>query len=131
MSREEFRPTGPVPGQRPSTGALGLRVRRPNPGQAVLEVSGELDMATAPQLARALDELRSSPDRVIMVDLAGVGFLGSSGLAVLVNLHRELEPGRLLRIVAPSRDAYRAFAVTGLAGELPLYRSYEDALATL
>ncbi|TVT56295.1 STAS domain-containing protein [Amycolatopsis rhizosphaerae] len=131
MSREEFRPTGPVPGQRPPAGALGLRVRRPNPGQAVLEVSGELDMATAPQLARALDELRSSPDRVLLVDLAGVGFLGSSGLAVLVNLHRELEPGRLLRIVAPSRDAYRAFAVTGLAGELPLYRSYEDALATL
>lgn len=131
MSREESSATGPVPRQRPASGELELRVRRPRPGQTVLEVSGELDMATAPQLARALDELGSAADRVLLVDLAGVGFLGSSGLAVLVNLHRELEPGRLLRIVAPSREAYRAFAVTGLAGELPLYRSYEEALATL
>jgi anti-anti-sigma factor len=106
-----------------AVGTLALAVRRPESGHAVLEVAGEIDMATAPQLANALAGLLHQDDRVIVVDLSAVSFLGSSGLAALVYAHGALDPGTALRIVASRREVRRAFAVTGLDGWLPLYQS--------
>jgi anti-anti-sigma factor len=108
---------------------LGLQVRHLERGRVILEVSGEIDMITAPQLDRVLADLRVAGARVVVVDLGGVGFLGSSGLAVLVNAHRALPPGRSLCVVAPARAVYRAFTGTGLADQVPLFRTYNDTLA--
>ncbi|MGH3567266.1 MAG: STAS domain-containing protein [Pseudonocardia sp.] len=45
---------------------------------------GELDMATAAQLATVLDELRRSGSRLVVLDMARLDFLGAAGLSVLV-----------------------------------------------
>jgi anti-sigma B factor antagonist len=116
---------------RSAAGALVLAVRRTESGHAVLEVAGEIDMVTAPQLANALAELLDQDERVVVVDLSEVRFLGSSGLAVLVNCYVALEPGTALLIVASRREVRRAFAVTGLDGRLPLYPTREAAFASL
>ena len=51
-------------------------------------VVGELDILTAPELQRALDEaVERGVDRVVL-DLRGVGFLGSSGIAIVARLER-------------------------------------------
>ncbi|WP_447001875.1 STAS domain-containing protein [Saccharothrix isguenensis] len=47
----------------------------------VIEVSGEIDMLTAPVLQQAIDEQNAA--RSLLVDLSGVSYLGASGLAVL------------------------------------------------
>ncbi|WP_255421284.1 STAS domain-containing protein [Micromonospora sp. BL4] len=57
---------------------------RPGRGCTVIEVHGELDMATAPQLREGLQRLIDAGDRRIVVDLAGVGFMDSSALGALV-----------------------------------------------
>jgi anti-sigma B factor antagonist len=129
MSRDLDTP--PRQRQRPGAQQLGLQVRHLERGRVILEVSGEVDMITAPQLDRVLADLRVADARVVVVDLAGVGFLGSPGLAVLVNAHRALPPGRFLHIVAPGRTVHRAFTVTGLAGQVRLFRTHEDAVAAL
>jgi anti-anti-sigma factor len=124
-------PEGRVPRPRRAPDVLEFVIRSTGPGAVVLEVAGEVDMVTAPQLADALAVQLERDVRVVVVQLARVSFLGSSGLAVLVNAFRSLDPGKALLIVAPHRAAYRAFALTGLADQLPLYRSFEDALASL
>ena len=54
----------------------------------VVSLSGELDIATAPKLRRALLELLSDSPDPLLVDMAGVSFMDSSGLAVLVAGHK-------------------------------------------
>ena len=69
-------------------------------GDGVVVVAGELDAATAGQLARRL----SAPPAVRVIDLSGVTFIDASGLRVLVDATRPrratgvvcaLPPGRL------------------------------------
>ena len=50
----------------------------------VLPLEGEIDLHASPRLERALNSMiRKRPDRVI-VDMSGVTFIDSSGLAVLI-----------------------------------------------
>jgi anti-sigma B factor antagonist len=124
-------PESRVPRPRRAPDALEFVIRTAEPGKVVLEVAGEIDMVTAPQLADALAVQLERDVRAVVVELSRVSFLGSSGLAVLVNAFRSLDPGKVMLIVAPNRAAYRAFALTGLASQLPLYRTFDDALASL
>ncbi|TVT51520.1 STAS domain-containing protein [Amycolatopsis rhizosphaerae] len=118
-----------VPTGQAQPGSLGLAIDRPEPEVIVLTVSGELDMLTAPRLAASLEELLAAAPRTLVVDLGGVTFLGSAGLAVLVTAH-ELAPGReVLRIAAGNRQIRRAFTMTGLDNLLALYESREAALS--
>jgi anti-anti-sigma factor len=55
-------------------------------GQRVI-VTGELDMSTAPAFAAAFTQFRGD----ITVDLSGVTFLDSSGIAALIRAHRHVE----------------------------------------
>ncbi|HEY3724093.1 MAG TPA: STAS domain-containing protein [Acidimicrobiia bacterium] len=57
----------------------------------VVSVTGELDIATAPLLHRRLCELLCLPIDSLTVNLAGVTFMDSTGLAVLVRLLPEAD----------------------------------------
>lgn len=63
---------------------LGVKVEEPASGVRVVRVDGELDMLTAPVLRTALlEQLAAAPGHLVL-DLSDVRFLGSNGLAVLV-----------------------------------------------
>jgi anti-sigma B factor antagonist len=80
-------------------------------GELSLQVRGELDLATAPQLARCLRELQPNADRVCL-DLTGVSFLDLSGLRVLLDARRDAgERGAQLRVV-PGEAARRLCELT-------------------
>ena len=53
-------------------------------GSPVIEASGEVDVATAPDLAAALDAMIGSGAPNIVVDMEQVSFIDSSGLGTLV-----------------------------------------------
>jgi anti-anti-sigma factor len=116
------------PASRP--GSLGLATNWLEPDVAVLSVAGDLDMLTSPQLGQALEQLLSREPRTVVVDLSEVTFLGSAGLAALVTAHQRAESPEVLRIVAPSRDTRRTFAMTGLDDLLDLYPSRDAALTS-
>src|SRR2546430_9584696 len=59
-------------------------------GHRVLEVGGEIDVYTAPQLRERLISLVEGGDRHVIVDLARVEFLDSTGLGVLVGALKRL-----------------------------------------
>lgn len=59
----------------------------------VIELIGELDLATAPILKAAIDEIASIPDH-IKVDMSQLDFIDSTGLRVLLRAS-ELVDGRI------------------------------------
>jgi anti-sigma B factor antagonist/stage II sporulation protein AA (anti-sigma F factor antagonist) len=78
-----------------------------------LALTGELDCQTAPLLADAVAALDGAD---VELDLAGITFIDSSGLATILRAMRA-HPG--LRMVNPTAVITRLFAVSGLEALLP------------
>lgn len=118
----------PVAGS-PGTGdPLDITVSRPRPGTVVLDVRGEVDTLTAPQFEAALTGLDGGDRSTIVVDLTGVTFLASSGLAVLIqSAHRRDGEADRLRLVAPSRAVRRPLEITGSDQLFDLYNDLDTA----
>jgi anti-sigma B factor antagonist len=95
-------------------------------GAAVLHVSGELDLASAPRLAEALTELIADP---VVVDLSECTFLDSAGMAVLLASARALsDSGRSMRVVAPDAGILRVLEITGVDTLIAIHPDVESAL---
>ena len=125
--------TEPVaPGSRPAVDAPPLRtsITAPQAGTALLDVRGEVDTLTAPPLEQALRDLLADPGAErLVVDLSGVTFLASSGLAVLIRAaHRAAERHLRLRLVTSSRAVRRPLQITGSD---QLFDMYEDVSAAV
>ena len=83
-------------------------------GARVLRVSGEIDIIGAPALRAALMPALDDA-RLVVLDLSEVSFLGSSGLAVLVEAREQAQRSeRELRLVCATRIVLRALEATGL-----------------
>ena len=98
----------------------------------VLSPKGEIDILTAPQLARRLLGLAEEGKTGVVVDLSGVTFMDSTGLSVLLNAVRALASrhGKLV-LVCPNERVLRPFQVTGLVDRMPIFPSREAALGGL
>jgi anti-sigma B factor antagonist len=84
-------------------------------GDSLVVLAGELDMATAPELAGVLSHLVVKGPHDVTLDFSDLTFIDSSGIAVLVDAqHRLGEVGRQLSIRAPRRTALRVFEIAGL-----------------
>ena len=71
--------------------ALTLTVDDRHPTAVVLSVSGEVDLATAPRLRERLVQLVTDGHRCVVVDMAGVDFLDSTGLDRAFAIHPSLD----------------------------------------
>jgi anti-anti-sigma factor len=93
-------------------------------GVCVLSPEGELDLATAPQLADAFGE---GP---IVLVLGGLEFIDSTGLATLISeRRRRAEQGSPFILVRGSATTQRLFAVTGVEGLFAWASTAEEAVA--
>jgi anti-anti-sigma factor len=82
----------------------------------VVAASGELDLATAPEVDQALDDWTDG-HKALVLDLSGLSFLDSSGIRLLVRARNRV-PGRLA-LVPPPDDVARVLEITGV---YPLFR---------
>jgi anti-sigma B factor antagonist len=99
-------------------------------GVAVIAVTGEIDLETAPALREAVTAgIERTLGEPYILDLTAVTFLGSTGLIALVEATRLAEARREpLRIVVDSnRPVIRPIQVTGLDDVLSLYHSVAEA----
>jgi anti-sigma B factor antagonist len=86
---------------------------------AVLLLTGELDPHTAPVLEAAIAEAAGSGATALALDLAGVRFIDSSGLRVILAARQEgADAGRPLTVRSPSPNARRLLEITGLLDHL-------------
>ncbi|WP_083940240.1 STAS domain-containing protein [Saccharomonospora saliphila] len=112
------------------TSLLGLTTERHGPS-LVVTVRGEIDLSTRQQLERHLEEALHtvSPPHPLVVDLSEVSFLGSSGLALLLNTQKvAARRGTPLRVVATQRVVRRPVEAVGLSDALPLHGTVPAAL---
>jgi anti-sigma B factor antagonist len=88
-------------------------------GGLVLALSGELDLAGAPELSTALTDAMDA-GRVLTVDLRELDFIDSSGLGVLVRFNNAAEAaGYEYSVVPGPPQVHRAFVLSGLDQALP------------
>jgi len=95
---------------------LSIDARCPSPGTVRVAVAGEIDLSSCDVLrVRLLTVLSALRPHRIEVDLAGVTFLGCSGLTVLVALSQAAaRTGCRLRITNPQPIVCRVLDLTGL-----------------
>lgn len=107
-----------------------LTVRRElTPELAVVSAVGEVDLGTAPILEQELlgvVEAVSTPTMVV-ADLSGVTFLGSTGLAVLTDCHHRCAAKAIPFVVTVTHPAVRRiFELTKLDQVLDVVDSIAD-----
>jgi anti-sigma B factor antagonist len=96
-------------------------------GAAVIEVFGELDLATSPALEQELDRVAGEDVPLIIVDLAELGFMDSTGLSVLVRAHqRAEESGQRFGVINSSQQVQRLLTLTGVKDRLVLEQVPSD-----
>lgn len=81
----------------------------------VLTLGGELDLESAPELSRRLRELEEAKAGRVLIDLASLEFMDSSGLSVLVQAHRSAQgSGTQLALRPGPPQVQRLFELTGM-----------------
>jgi len=81
----------------------------------LLRLAGVIDVHTSDVLAAATADIDVGADEVLLVDIAKVEFLDSSGLRVLVSLNQRLHAaGGSLRLRDPQPPVARVLEITGL-----------------
>ncbi|MCL2817816.1 MAG: STAS domain-containing protein [Clostridiales bacterium] len=80
------------------------------------EIKGDLDMLAADELRLRLDaELQKTAKRHLILDLAGVSFIDTSGLGVIVGRARKLAPlGGKVSICASNERVFRILELSGV-----------------
>jgi anti-sigma B factor antagonist len=97
----------------------------------VVAVSGEIDVATAPQLRESLHGVIAKGDPIVILDLLDVSFLDSTALGVLVGaLKRCRELGGELHVVVSDPRIMKIFEITGLTKVFPIADSLAAAGAS-
>jgi anti-sigma B factor antagonist len=97
---------------------------------AVVTVVGEVDLHTAAEVRRAIDEARRrGVTNYLVVDLLGVTFLDSTGLGVLIHGQRQTETP--LKVISTRRQVNQTLRLTGLDQVFALYEDREQAMSAL
>ena len=96
----------------------------------VIHVQGDVDVVSAPQLRQVFIEvLAARPSTHLVVDLAGVQFMDSTGIGVMVGAHKRVTShGGWFTVVVTTPMVRRLLQVTGLLRAWRVTGSVEDAL---
>lgn len=102
-------------------------------GCAVISIHGEVAGWAANQLRqRLVDEIGRRPRGRVVLDMTGVGFLNSEGLAALLEAQRVTTlGGGDIRLVCPGHATRRPLCATGLDHVLPTATSLTEAVRSM
>lgn len=88
--------------------------------QALIVVSGELDIASVPAFKAAVADLDFESARQVVLDLEQLEFIDALGLHAVLDLHTAcIETAATLTILPGPRQVQRVFELTGTDGQLP------------
>ncbi len=111
---------------------MELSVDRTDSGVVVVAVTGEVDMNTSPEVRGVLNPIFSERPRALVIDLSGVHYMDSSGIATLVEglqwSHRSQIPFRLSGMTAAVKDVFEMARLDSL---FEVFETREAALKDL
>lgn len=81
----------------------------------ILEITGDLDYDSAPELREAVNDLTLTSGQLLILDLAGLEYCDSSGLTVLLAARNLAdEQGADMALAAVPDNTARILSITGL-----------------
>jgi anti-sigma B factor antagonist len=87
--------------------------------RVVLALDGELDMASAPALQRALESVELAGKAMVVLDLHKLEFIDSTGLRIILAARKRCrEHDQELAVTRGSQQVERLLSVTGMAEHL-------------
>ena len=86
-----------------------------NEGEVVLEIAGEIDLSSVPLVRDAIQRAIEHAPRRLVLDVAGVEFMDSSGIAVLLTAVEQIG---VVELRNPSEIIRRVITLSGLADVL-------------
>ncbi|MEV6618400.1 STAS domain-containing protein [Streptomyces sp. NPDC051051] len=111
------------------TKQLTLRTRA-TPAGAVIELAGDLDHHTVPEVRAALPGLDLGEGRQLTLDLGGLTFCDSSGITVLIAARNHaLATNATIALVTVPDHVSRIFRLVGLEQVFPTHLTAQDAEA--
>ncbi len=99
--------------------SFGIEVEDDGPS-IVVRLSGELDAHAAAAFDRMIDSVSARLPTSIVLDVADVSFIDSSGLRSLMRAHGAVLGGERLRLRSPQPATMRLLDITGLAGQFAI-----------
>lgn len=101
-------------------------------GVTILDVVGEIDLYTVPQLEEVLREAASAAKPLLGVNLTGVNYLDSSGLRVLSEWYKQAHARQgAFAVIADQPTIQKLFRITGLGEIVPVLATEREAIAHL
>lgn len=101
-----------------------------NGDRTVVDVTGEIDVYTAPVLREELATLIDGENTDLIVDLSQVAFMDSTGLGVLVGALKKVRTlGGDLRLVISEDKILKVFRITALTQVFTIHPTIDEALA--
>ena len=96
---------------------------------AVISLTGEVDLYTAPELKQELVRLIEDGSRTVVIDMTDTTFIYSTTLGVLVSGVKRLRPldGRLALVIV-DRNILKIFEITGLDRVFSIFANRAEAL---
>jgi anti-sigma B factor antagonist len=106
-------------------------------GVHVVSLRGELDLATAPELRKVLEDELDGVEPVL-IDLSDCEFIDSTGIAVIVRAWQQRQGrdgasdlGGLFGLCAPEKQVSRLLEVTGVDSSISIFANCEEGAKTL
>lgn len=107
---------------------ITINITEKNNGLHV-DLHGEIDAYTAPELRDKLFQYTNSPGVQMVVDLSGITYMDSTGLGVFVGLFKALKANEgKLNIIGLSERLKRLFDITGLADVMDINTEVEGGV---
>jgi anti-sigma B factor antagonist len=94
----------------------------------VLGVSGELDMVTASQLTKSIQQTLTNKPSSVIVDLTDVEFLASAGMTVLIASYEQIGESAQFVVVADGPVTGRPMHLVGVDTLLTIHTTLDAAL---
>jgi anti-sigma B factor antagonist len=108
-------------------GEFAVRLETASGNTFVVVVVGELDMATSPELERALEP--ASPASRLVIDLTACTFVDSSAIRVLsARAHASSAAGGSVAVVAPDSGIRRALGIAAIDRVVELHDDRASAI---
>lgn len=102
----------------------------PDGPRTIVSMKGDLDLATAPILENALEEIDNSdePPELLVLDLRNLSFMDSTGLRIILSADTAARKnGRRVRLVEGPEAVHRVFRLTLMDQRLDFVSDLEES----
>lgn len=98
----------------------------------IVSVSGRIDAITAPEFESNLEGLIAAGEKILLIDLSGLGYISSAGLRGILSSAKKLKAlsGEIL-FTGLKGPVDEVFQISGFKSIFKIFPSEAEAIATL